>query len=656
MRSGQESATWPTALLLLAVLVPAVCLLWFMGAAMRNERLAARQKLADAYRSQVASSQKRLEQCWQDKIAELEVIVNTASAPAVFAKCVLSGAVDSVIVFDDQGQVIYPNHATGSTNDFGGLQSKWAEANQHEYFRTNLLAAAKLYDAIGREATNVHLAARAFQAEARCLARAGKKENAIKVISETLGQNRFSRAADAQGRLIVANAELMALELTGDRTSTNFGMLAQRLRERIADYGNPALAAPQRRFLMKELRRLSQDAPLPTLAAEELAAEFCDRHLAPVTDTGLQRTSVADVWQFATPDRRVLGLIRSDKLIASFRHILATETLPADTELALLPPGMDGDRHFVSILAGGRMPGWRLGLSLKNPQAFDITTKHRTAIYFWTGIFVVAVVAVLSFVGLRVVRRQVVLARLKNDLAATVSHELKTPLASMRVLVDTLLDSEKFDQQTVREYLQLIRHENERLTRVIQNFLSFSRMEAKKQAFAFSAVPVRQIVDAAVASMGHRLDAPGCRFEAQVEPNLPPVMADGDALVTAVTNLLDNAWKYSEDIKHIILSVRAENGGVLFSVKDNGIGIAPREARRIFQPFYQVDQSLTRKADGCGLGLSIIQFIVAVHRGKVAVQSEPGRGSIFTIVVPAVVGAEAAREELKHRVPVAPSA
>jgi len=245
---------------------------------------------------------------------------------------------------------------------------------------------------------------------------------------------------------------------------------------------------------------------------------------------------------------------------------------------------------------------------------------------------------------------------LKNDLAATVSHELKTPLASMRVLVDTLLDSDKFDEQTAREYLQLIGRENERLTRVIQNFLSFSRMEARKHTFAFSAVPVRQIVDAAVASMGNRLDASGCCFEVQVEPNLPPVMADTDALVAAITNLLDNAWKYSEDIKHIVLSVRAENGGVLFSVKDNGIGVAPREARRIFQPFYQIDQSLTRKAGGCGLGLSIVDFIVAGHRGEVSVQSEPGGGSTFTIAIPAMAGAEAAREELKHTVPAAPSA
>src|SRR5439155_12523200 len=169
-----------------------------------------------------------------------------------------------------------------------------------------------------------------------------------------------------------------------------------------------------------------------------------------------------------------------------------------------------------------------------------------------------------------------------------------------------------------------------RLSRVVQNFLSFSRIETQKHAFGFSAVPAGQIVEAAVAATGHRLNTPGCRFEARLEAGLPHVMADGDALAGALTNLLDNAWKYSEDIKHIVLTVRAEDRSVVFSVKDNGIGIAPRDIKRIFQPFYQIDQRLSRKSGGCGLGLSIVQSIVAAHGGRLSVESAPGHGSTFT--------------------------
>jgi len=280
------------------------------------------------------------------------------------------------------------------------------------------------------------------------------------------------------------------------------------------------------------------------------------------------------------------------------------------------------------------LPGWRLALSIKDQQLFDTTTQHRAAIYLWAGVLVIATMAVLTLLAVRIVRRQTALARLKNDLAATVSHELKTPLSSMRVLVDTLLESEKWDERTAREYLQLIAQENERLSRVIQNFLTFSRMEREKHTFQFEPVPARQIIEAAANAVRERFDVPGCRFELEIAGELPDVMADSDALTTAVINLLDNAYKYSEDIKHIVLSARAENGCVLFSVRDNGIGIAPREAKRIFQPFHQVDQRLSRKGSGCGLGLSIVQFIAAAHHGKASMQSERGRGSTFTISIP----------------------
>jgi nitrogen-specific signal transduction histidine kinase len=634
---GRESDARPMVVLLLAVLVPAACLLWFMGAAMRNERLAARERLTEAYAVQLAMSQTRLDEYWQQQAIELEKIAQTNTPPAAFAKCVRAGVAESVVLFDERGKVIYPDRAAGSTNAFNELQPQWAEANQSEYLRKDPMRAAKLYHELGTKATNVDLAARAFQAEARCLVQARQEESAIKLIEEIFARKRFSRATDPQGRLIAANAELMALELVKEHAA--FQSLVERLKNRLIDYENPALAAPQRRFLMKELQKLSvRGVEFPTLAAEEWAAEWCEGHWSRMTDATLRPALKAGWWQFGTRDGRVLALVGSDRLMAKLHAVLARETLPAEVEFALLPPGVENDRHFRSILISERLPGWRLALSPKNPQRFDAATKYRSAIYLWSGTLVVGVMGVLTTVALRMMRRRVALARLKNGLAATVSHELKTPLASMRVLVDTLLDSPNLKEETVREYLALIADENERLSRVVQNFLSFSRIETQKHAFTFAAVPVRQIIDAAVGAMGGRLNAPGCQFEARVEAELPPMMADGDALASALTNLLDNAWKYSEDIKHIVLTVRAEDRMVMFSVKDNGIGIAPRDTKRIFQPFYQVDQRLSRKAGGCGLGLSIVQSIVAAHRGSLSVQSVPGGGSTFTMAVPAAAG------------------
>ena len=255
-------------------------------------------------------------------------------------------------------------------------------------------------------------------------------------------------------------------------------------------------------------------------------------------------------------------------------------------------------------------------------------------IYLWMAILVVVVMGILTFITVRRVRREMTIARLKSDLAATVSHELKTPLSSMRVLVETLLDSEKLDEPRTREYLRLIAQENERLGRLIQNFLTFSRMERRKHTFQFSPLRPRQIVDAAIKSSRGRFDAPGCRLDVRIEDNLPRVMGDADALGTALNNLLENAHKYSEVNKHIVLRAWRENGSVIFSVADNGIGIAARERKRIFQPFHQVDQQLSRKNSGCGLGLSIVRFIATAHHGRVSVESQPGCGSTFAISLP----------------------
>ncbi len=112
------------------------------------------------------------------------------------------------------------------------------------------------------------------------------------------------------------------------------------------------------------------------------------------------------------------------------------------------------------------------------------------------------------------------------------------------------------------------------------------------------------------------------------------VRADEDALVTALLNLLDNANKYTPGEKHIALRTTCRNGHVVFAVEDNGIGIAPREQRKIFRRFYQVDRRLARESGGCGLGLSIVDFIVRAHGGRVEVESQPGKGSTFSVVMP----------------------
>jgi signal transduction histidine kinase len=551
-RVGRDVRAWPMlALLLLVVLVAIGCVLWFMREAMRNERMAVREKLAEAYRGHLSLVQAQAEERWNYRLGRLDSVEPDA---ARFARCVREGLADSVICFDGPGRAAYPS-------------------------------------------------------------------------------------LPATERSVAANTELLALERLTDKADPRFKQIAGQLRDRLNDYAADTLSSAQRRFLMHELKRLDPTVEFPTLAAEELAARYLEANPVVPTETILRPTELRDVWAVASPSRRVLALFTTAGLRANLDDLIRDPSLPKGVRVAVIAPGEDATTESTLVTAslGPELSGWRLSLSLDNRTIFDTEADQRIARYLAIGSVVIAAMAVLAFFIARGFGRQVALARLKNDLVANVSHELKTPLTAMRAIVDTLLDTERFDEKTTREYLELLATENARLSRLIENFLTFSRLERNKFKFEFARIRPQQVVEGAVAALGERGHAPGCTFESHVAADLPSIHGDADALVTALLNLLDNAWKYSGDEKRIVLRTEARNGNVCFAVEDNGIGLSPSECRRVFDRFYQTDQRLARAAGGCGLGLSIVQSIVEAHHGSVRVKSEPGRGSTFTIEIPAVV-------------------
>jgi len=439
-----------------------------------------------------------------------------------------------------------------------------------------------------------------------------------RAVSEDWADSVVFPGAPGPARDLTANAELLALE-----ASPQDRALADKLRGRVADYTVAAMPSAQRRFLMRELQRLVPEFSFPTQAAEDLAARYLDAH--PEPPDGLRPSGLTGIWHAPSPAGKAIALFETSRL-----RTRLSVTAPG-VRITTLEPGEDHTTALVVTSLGASLPGWRLALSLDDSGTLDTAADRKVATYLWTGSLVIAAMAVLAFFIARGFGRQVQLARLKNDLVATVSHELKTPLTAMRALVDTLVDAERFDKKTTREYLVLLSRENARLSRLIDNFLTFSRLERGKFKFEFAPVAPRQIVDGAIAAMGER----GPAVESHCAPDLPLVVGDSDALVTALLNLLDNAWKYSGDDKHIAIHAQAVNGSVRFAVEDHGLGLAPNVVRRVFDRFYQVDQRLSRTASGCGLGLSIVRSIVEAHHGSVSVASESGRGSTFTIELPA---------------------
>lgn len=635
-RTGRDLTAWPVLLLLLLVLVPTVCLFALMQRTIESERLAVRQRLADVYRSELESVRDRIDDAWRDRLAELDELIANHPAAEAFAVAARGKLADGLIVLDSAGQPAYPTLAAGVNDTVEITDPRWREGQALEFGQVDFGRAIDLY----REVASAHadqpaIAARALVATTRCLVHLGKHDEAIDILLETLQEDRFNGVRDEQGRLVQLDAALRGLQLAQGNDGAGSQRDAAFLVARLNNYGDTTLTARQRRFLMGEVAAFEPAARFPTLAAEDLAARYLESQPAAGNGDGLHPTADHGVWRVTVAQGIALFQTRTvTELVRPYLDPLSRER---DFELALVSPheSSQRDEAFLVQPLGAAMPHWHLLLRLDDTALFDTATNERVAAYVWQALLVLAIMVTLALLVGGAIGRQTRLARLKNDLVANVSHELKTPLASIRLLVDTLLDDGQLDGRA-REYLQLVSQENARLTRLIENFLTFSRMERGKHRFDFRRIDVRAVVAQAVEAVADRFDTPESKLVVQTDDELPAVHADPDALVTVVVNLLENAHKYSGDEKRVTLRVTTADERLRIAVADNGIGLSPRAARRVFDRFYQVDERLSRTQGGCGLGLSIVRYIVEAHGGQVSVTSQPGAGSTFTVDLPYV--------------------
>lgn len=230
--------------------------------------------------------------------------------------------------------------------------------------------------------------------------------------------------------------------------------------------------------------------------------------------------------------------------------------------------------------------------------------------------------------------REVRVAELKTNFVASVSHDLKTPLALIQLFAETLELGRVRKPERAVEYYRIINGEARKLTRLIENILDFSKMEAGLRPYRMAPTDVGDLIQEVLARMGNQFTQNQFKVETQIEPNLPRVQADGDAVEQAVENLLNNAMKYSGESRDIEVDVRRRNRHVVVSVTDHGLGIPRREQKRIFRKFYRVESELGGGPQGCGLGLAIVDHTMRGHGGFVGVESEPDHGSTFTLHFP----------------------
>jgi signal transduction histidine kinase len=239
--------------------------------------------------------------------------------------------------------------------------------------------------------------------------------------------------------------------------------------------------------------------------------------------------------------------------------------------------------------------------------------------------------------GLLVVRSaslEVKLAQQKTTFVANVSHELKTPLTSIRMFAEMLRDGRQPDEGKRLQYLDIMKAETERLTRLINNVLDFSRMEQGKKRYTMKPCDLVGLTAGIVGGQRASLENNGFTVSFQAEAQHLPVHADEEAIKQALVNLISNAEKYSDRLKEIDVSVRSEGRRGVASVSDRGIGIPSGEAEKIFGEFYRVDDTLTSRVKGTGLGLTIARRIARDHGGDIVYEGREGGGSTFKLVLP----------------------
>jgi len=306
--------------------------------------------------------------------------------------------------------------------------------------------------------------------------------------------------------------------------------------------------------------------------------------------------------------------------------------------VALSRSGFTADwKHpFVATEIGEVLPHWEAALYLVDPQQFSRAAQTlQWSFFFIVILLVTAIVAGGSAIG-RDVRREMLLAQQKTDFVSNVSHELKTPLTSIRMFADLLAEKRVPDEERQATYLRIIAAEASRLTRLINNVLDFARLEKGAPHGEHAACDLVEAVRDVADTCGPHLEAAGVSFQCEIEAETLPIRGDRDALAQIILNLISNAEKYGgNDIMVRVRRQEIATGALGYvDVLDRGAGIPARQVKTIFEPFHRLDDSLSSGIPGSGLGLTLARRMARVHGGDVTYSARAGGGSCFTLAVP----------------------
>ena len=349
------------------------------------------------------------------------------------------------------------------------------------------------------------------------------------------------------------------------------------------------------------------------------------------SDTG-RRIVIAVVLDKAALRREVRDVL--EEMVESEGDVNATVLDPTGDVVAEAGDATSSSGYEKPETLAPALPSWAVMISYKKQGLlFEVASKERMTRI--TSIFFLAVVVFLGiYMIYRSIKKDTELARLKSHFVSRVSHELRTPLATIRAVGEMLEMGAVSSREKEQEYFRLIASESERLSRLIDNVLDFSKIGTKGKTYSFRQADVKKMVSNTVLAFRQYVKSEGFDIVFQTDDEIPAAAIDKDAVRQALINLLDNAVKFSREEKTVWVELRRKEGNITISVKDRGIGIAPEDMDRIFDQFYRPKEAVALSGKGAGIGLAIVKHVAEAHGGRVEVQSRKGRGTLFTLVLP----------------------
>jgi two-component sensor histidine kinase len=290
-------------------------------------------------------------------------------------------------------------------------------------------------------------------------------------------------------------------------------------------------------------------------------------------------------------------------------------------------------RSTVTEYFKNNFPSWRIEFFHSGPENPGIL-EMRKNFYFWAILFFIIFLAFGSVLVVRNISHEIEVLRIKSDFVSSVSHEFRTPLTSIKALSERLQKGKVKSAAKRNEYYSIISQDTDKLNRMVRNILDFSKIEDGRREYEFRETDVIQVIKNEIEDFKKDKLSTDIKIFTQLPQSLPPLYLDKEALSMALNNLLENAVKFSPGKKEIYVRARENETNVIIEVEDKGIGIKSSEIDKIFDKFYQGKNTADQAAKGTGLGLTLVRHTVEALGGNISVQSQIGKGSIFSLVFP----------------------